>query len=63
MILLLIHAEHSNLVAQQTFMFFLIATLSKDSKNAYLKLIYYIYFDNDAAPKKMTSHFVNNEKC
>ena len=32
MILLLIHAEHSNLVAQQTFMFFLIATLSKDSK-------------------------------
>ena len=32
MILLLIHAEHSNLVAQQTFMFFLIATLSKDFK-------------------------------
>ena len=26
------HAEHSNLVAQQTFMFFLIATMSKDSK-------------------------------
>ena len=32
MIILLMHAEHSNLVAQQTFMFILIATLTKDSK-------------------------------
>ena len=58
MILLLMHAEHSNLVAQQTFMFFLIATLTKDSKTLIkdsFTMFYYPFFDNDAEPKRMTS--------